>query len=173
MSNFAIALQVVLQHEGGLSNVQHDFGGVSNCGISSQLLASYLKQPVPASQIIALDQKTISDIYKKLFWDPMNLDSVTDQNLATVLFDLAVLLGVPRVSGFIQEVLNLHVDNILGSHSIAAINQFVSGDWLACEVIFQAQLRFAEDCVKDTSQLKFIDGWLRRSQNLLGLVFKH
>jgi lysozyme family protein len=173
MADFQISLQIVLLHEGGISNVAADKGGVTNSGISSQLLASYLKQPVSTNQIIALSPDTISDIYRKLFWDEMNLSSLRDQNLATVLFDLAVLMGVPRVVCFVQEVLNLHPDGILGSHTVSSINQFVSAEWLACEVIFQAQIRFGEDCVRDQSQLEFIDGWLKRSQNLLGLVIQH
>lgn len=171
MADFDQALKVVLLHEGGYINDPSDLGRATNMGITAATLATFLKQPVSAAQVSKITLEQASDIYKQAYWDESNLSSVNNQELATVIMDLSVLMGVPTCIRYIQEILNITEDGILGSASIAAINQFVSSDWLAIELICATENHFIKICLNNPNQLKFILGWFSRIHDLIRIVF--
>lgn len=171
MADFAIAIKVVLQHEGNFINNIHDSGGITNMGITARTLASYLKAPVSVDQMKALTIEQASHIYETAFWDELNLDSIQSQALATIIMDLAVVMGPSTIVKMIQEILHLTEDGILGSHTVASINQFTDPKWLAIELICEAQNRFSEICYRDEPQIQFLTGWLHRSHDLIKIIF--
>lgn len=170
MAVFEEALPILIRHEGTFVNDPADAGGATNFGISARTLAAYLHQPVSVDQMKLLSQAQAADIYKKGYWDSMNLDFVKDQTLATIIFDMAVLVGSPTVVEFIQESLGMHPDRILGSHTIASINGYVSSQWLGLKIIEKCQNHFIEICVAMNDQIKFLAGWTKRTQDLLELL---
>lgn len=173
MADFNLALPIVLRHEGGFSNNENDVGGPTSYGISAQLLSAYLGQHVSVDQMKVLTLEEAGHIYKKLFWDTMSLDFISNQNLAAIIFDQSVLNGVPLAVQFIQEILNLPVDKILGSHTVDAINSYVSATWLSAQFIYRCQKHFIEICETNHTQDAFLLGWISRSQNLLDLLIDH
>jgi hypothetical protein len=85
------------------------------------------------SQNIAL-QHNIEKLYKANYWDTVNLDKVTDQQLANNLFDCSVNQGEGRARRFMQIACNyvitsqkstitpLIIDNQIGQTTLLAFN---------------------------------------------------
>ena len=85
------------------------------------------------SQNIAL-QHNIEKFYKTNYWDAVNLDNVTDQQLANNLFDCSVNQGEGRARRFMQMACNyvaasqkstiksLIIDGQIGSATLLAFN---------------------------------------------------
>lgn len=137
MGNWDEAIKVILKHEGGWVSNPADPGGETNWGISTLIIKrenitaaelgvdpatmyqpNYLK-PMKVDAAIAL--------YKKLFWDRYKYEQLSDQMVATKVFDCSVNCGPGRAHKMAQQAANkcgqsLTVDGILGPKSIAAIN---------------------------------------------------
>jgi hypothetical protein len=91
------------------------------------------KMDILLSQNIAL-QHNIEKFYKANYWDTVNLDSVTDQQLANNLFDCSVNQGEGRARRFMQIACNyviasqksiikpLIIDSQIGPTTLSAFN---------------------------------------------------
>ena len=144
MSNFKHAMLTVLQHEGGLVNDSADPGGITNYGISLRYLRGLAQQnpdlltlydvnhdgQIDATDIRSMTQQEATDIYKTQWWDKNNYGLITDQALATKIFDLAVNVGNATANKFLQKAVNqvnghsvLLIDGIIGPQTIALINK--------------------------------------------------
>jgi len=69
----------------------------TNHGISAPVLSRYLGRTATRADMEALPYATALQIYRTLYWNPLQLDLLTDQQLALLLYDGAVNQG-PRVA---------------------------------------------------------------------------
>lgn len=121
MANFDEAIQIILDNEGGYVNDPDDAGGETYMGISrkahpkskiwqyvdkltakyktNKTITKYLKQNAEVT-------KLVKDIYKKSYWNPLNLDKEKSQRLANQLFDNAVNMGVAKTKEMFNRVRN-------------------------------------------------------------------
>jgi hypothetical protein len=91
--NFDKAIKFTLKWEGGET---YDTGGHTKYGIS--------KRGHPDVDIKNLTLAQAKAIYKKDYWDKLNLDEIRFGNAwAVVVFDTAVNLGVGRVSSWVKD----------------------------------------------------------------------
>lgn len=131
MSHFDEALVHVVSLEGGYSNDPADSGGETNRGITVAVAraAGY------AGKMIDMTPLDARDIYRKRYWNALNLDTISalDFSLALKLFDAGVNVGVKKAGEWVQRALNVlnnegvywpdvTVDGVLGSNTIAALN---------------------------------------------------
>jgi len=124
MEVFDQAFAVVIGHEGSYGAVQADPGnwtggrcGVGKCrgtnwGISA---ASY-----PQLDIRSLTQAQAQDIYRRDYWDRAGCGRLPPP-LALLVFDAAVNNGAGRASRWLQAVLGVPQDGILGPATLAAL----------------------------------------------------
>jgi len=165
MGNFEKAVKVVLEHEGGYVFNPHDPGGETKYGIS--------KRSYPHLDIKNLTEDEAKEIYRRDFWNKMNLDEICD-DLATEVFDFAVNAGIRQASIFLQKAYNKIVkvvnpfenflveDGIIGPKTIASISSMCQ-EWekgLLCvyralEVDYYLEISYK-------SAGKFLKGWLNR-----------
>lgn len=91
MEYFKQALELVLDHEGGYSNHKDDKGGETNYGIT-KLQAVECGYHGDMKQI---PMDVVERIYKKHYWDIMELDSVAEYSpeLAIEMFESGVNVG--------------------------------------------------------------------------------
>lgn len=132
MADFEPAVQLTLQNEGGFFHNQVT-GEVVNYGVTLAFASGcgYCSATDDAF-IQNLTQQQAIGIYKTRFWDPHNLGSINDQNLANKTFDLTVNMGpgdknVEGALTLLQHAVcdcggNCAIDGILGPQSIAGIN---------------------------------------------------
>lgn len=174
MSDFQQAVQVVLKHEGGYNYILGDHGGPTNYGISlryAKTLGLMLDidgdGDVDIDDIKKLPWDKAVETYRVAWWDKYNYGRITNQLVATKVFDMAVNMG-PKASGVLVQRAcnscgaNLVVDGQLGLQSFGAINSLPYAPLL--KGIKEQQLGFYQAIVRrDPTQMKFMRGWADRA----------
>jgi type VI secretion system secreted protein VgrG len=170
MADFEPAVQLTLQNEGGffhnavtgeVVNYGVTLAFASGCGYCSATDDDFIKN---------LTQQQAIDIYKKHFWDPHNLGSINDQNLATKAFDLTVNMGpgdknTEGALTLMQHAVcdcggNCTVDGILGPQSLSAINA-LNAVQLLTAYRARAKTRY-EQIAQNPKLASDLPGWLER-----------
>ena len=109
MADFDLAQTFVHRAEGGYQADPRDAGNYTGgrvgqgelvgtrYGISAPVLARYLGRPITRADMEQLPYATALQIYRTLYWNPLELDRLHDQQLALLLYDGAVNQG-PRLA---------------------------------------------------------------------------
>lgn len=129
MADFSIAYEVVSRAEGGYQRISNDPGNYNslgqlvgtNWGISAPIYEQYLGAPPTEAQMRSMSSATARNIYRNVFWGNIQGDSIRDQNIANILFDGHVNQGFNGIR-FIQDVLGVGVDGVVGPITLNAIN---------------------------------------------------
>jgi len=176
MANFEYAIPKILKHEGGLSDNPHDPGGLTNWGITigfikkDELCQKYFGHPLPVSRddIRNMTQETAVRIYREEIWDPNNYAQVSDDLVATKIFDCTVNMGEKWGETFAQQAANrlgqsIVVDGQIGPKSIAAINVCDPRSFLV-EYCQQQKERYEQLVLHNPNLAVFLKGWLIRAR---------
>ena len=157
MASFDVALEKLLQKEGGWCNVPGDKGGETYCGISSRswpawdgwriiakakIHESYEEGPVAFSKHLAgipTLYGRVCQFYRTNFWSKACADTMP-QALADEMLEQAVNLGVLKAVMFLQKACNalnfrqgqpifkdLAVDGTMGAKTLAALDAVLIG----------------------------------------------
>ena len=136
-SNMVIR-RVVEIKEGGYVNHPHDQGGETNFGITKRVADRYSDNLLAAGfnwsgKMIDMTIDMAVFIYRHEYWDKMWLESIVESNpdVAELLFDIGINVGVKRVIEWWQLVMNalsyrytyfdkLVVDGLVGNKTISA-----------------------------------------------------
>ncbi len=110
--NFEQAFEILLGHEGGISDHRADNGGLTKYGIS--------KKAYPQEDIRALTVERAKEIYLRDYWGPAGCDAVPDQ-VKFDLFDMAVNSGVKSAIRTLQRSVDTTPDGVLGPRTLQAI----------------------------------------------------
>jgi lysozyme family protein len=171
MTNFEKAVQIVLAHEGSrYTDNPNDAGGPTKFGITLPDWLEFYGSDGQASDIQGLTVETATAIYKKLYWDAMNLDLISDFNVALCLFDQGVLQGKGVAIHKIQELVGINSDGVIGPMTANAINK-EPGQKLAFRFIRADLHRYNKIVAGRLSQIEFLDGWDDRLFSLLDYIF--
>lgn len=110
--SFEKAFARTLQFEGSYVNNPADPGGETKYGIS--------KRSYPDLDIAGLTVEDAKSIYKRDFWDAMNLDKFPEI-VAETIFDAAVNSGKRAASIWLQKALEVEADGVIGPKTMAAV----------------------------------------------------
>lgn len=175
MSNFDMAVMIVLKHEGGLSHDENDAGGVTNMGISLRFLKSCdLKYDFDQNGIVdnrEIENLTIDQaklIYLQEFWLKAPFEKINNQNVTNYIFDAAVNMGIEPAVAIAQRAVwaltisrNLADDGILGSKTIEELNH---GGIMLLPPLRAERAAYYKDIVnKFPVRIKELNGWLNRA----------
>lgn len=105
-------MPVLFHHEGGYVDDFRDPGGETNFGIS--------KRAYPKENIRAMTKERAQTIYKRDYWDKIKGDQLPS-GVDVVVFDAAVNSGVSRASKWLQEIVGVKQDGIIGPETIKAV----------------------------------------------------
>ena len=164
--SFEKALEKVLVREGGYVNNPVDRGGPTNKGITIHTLSDYIGRTASIEEIQYIEDSTVEDIYRAKYWDKLALDFIDYEPLAHALFDQAINRGVRQVAKEIQRLVNVKDDGFVGALTLAAINEKLGRD-LTVEFVKKSQLYYCRLVKNDPSQSIFLDGWMKRTHELL------
>ena len=100
-------------------------------------------------------------IFKSGFWDKWKADEIKSQAIANLVVDWVWTSGKYGIK-YVQRILGVVDDGIVGAKTIAALNGYKSQKDLFGK-IWARRKKFFEDIVKNNpSQKVFIKGWIRR-----------
>ncbi len=126
INRFSASLDVVLGHEGGVSDRPEDPGGFTVRGITLGFLRRFGLDPnndgvIDRRDLIGMSDVAIANIYRAKIWLPAQCDRLAP-GLDLAVFDAAVNLGHPRALKLLQKALRVKPDGIIGDISRRAIN---------------------------------------------------
>ncbi len=144
----------LLKREGGFVNDPRDSGGRTNFGIAEK------SNPEAWADGKVTEDEARSIYFNKYVKGP-GFDRITDSSLMAQLVDFGVNSGPSIAIQKLQTVLRVTVDGILGKETLAALSSRDArevGNLLVGERIKM----IGRICVKNPSQLAFLNGWLNR-----------
>jgi lysozyme family protein len=167
---FEIALQFVLEHEGELANHPYDRGGLTYRGIARNAWPHW-----EGWKYIDKGEKPPLELVRKFyydnFWVPLKCDSLPPP-IAIFLFDSAVGSGHSIPTRWLQKAIGAKPDGIVGNETIQKA-QKASPQAVVDSMLRQRMLLYANIVRHDRRQNVFLYGWLRRTMNLVDLVYRH
>ncbi|MFZ6726149.1 glycoside hydrolase family 108 protein [Undibacterium sp. MH2W] len=146
--NFDICINRLLGNEGSYVNDPSDPGGETNWGIS--------RRSYPMVDIKNLTKAQASMIYKRDFWDVVQLDDAP-LGIANQLLDFAVNSGLQTAIRALQRAVGVADDGVLGAFSKQAIAKMQSHDIVMR--LLAERIIFMTNCKNFDSDGK---GWMRR-----------
>lgn len=154
-----------------IENVPGDPGGLTAYGLTfgdiNRYFTKFVGRPATIEDVKGMNDGLAMRIFNALYWLPLGLDKVINDNVATVILDQCVLRGEGYIKK-IQSILGVSADGIVGPKTIAAINgerpnALIDAIEKDCE-------KFYNDLEgRNHSLLKFLKGWLNRCRRLLKL----
>jgi len=194
MADFELALQKVLDDEGGYSNQASDLGGETLFGISRKAnpdwagwrTVDYMRNDPMFPGVVQNDPRLrnmAADLYRKQYWSKVDGDWVSDQRLAEILFSIGVNMSPKVAIRFLQDGLNFFshggmsyvltvVDGLCGPLTRQASNNYLGDavnkqdalDRLAWYVTGRWVSRYGEIVRIHPGQSKNAKGWLDRTR---------
>ena len=181
MADFKVAYENTSKVEGGYANDKHDSGGETWKGISRnneknwdgwRIVDAYKKLPnFPTNLNNSHElQSEVLSVYKKNYWDALNLDFISDQRMANELYDTGVNMGIGTAGKFLQRVLNvatktnLVIDGKIGSKTIGVFNALSDKDKYMVWKLFNCLQgeRYISICEANPTQERFLHSWANR-----------
>lgn len=136
----------------GYVNDPVDTGGETKFGIA--------KRANPSVNIARLTWDQAKQIYFDKYWLAGNCDELPPK-IAIIHFDACINHGVSRAKKMLQESIGTKADGIIGPLTLTAIHN--RSQDLVVKNYAQIRRNFYHNIVKNNaSQSRFINGWLRR-----------
>lgn len=154
--NFERSLALVLKHEGGFVNHPADPGGATNKGITIATFRRYVKKNGTVADLKAITDAQVAFTYRKQYWDAVrggDLPSGVDY----AVFDFGVNSGPSRAIKFLQRVVGVEQDGMIGPATLRAVNAKNAADVI--EGLCDARMKFLRGL---GTWGTFGRGWTRR-----------
>jgi lysozyme family protein len=187
MADFEQALRKVLRHEGvqfdannnpifgktGYVNHPDDPGGETNYGVIKRVAveAGY------TDPLATIPYTEVLRIYRDKYWNLINGDDISDQQIAEEMFDTGVNMGMGTVIKFVQRILNvlnakgtkypdIAVDGAMGPGTVATLKTCLGcAPWYKDAILVALDslqaVRYIELAEKNVKLESFLPGWLR------------
>ena len=155
-------VEAILRREGGWSNHSADRGGPTMMGITLKTLTEWRQRPVTEDELRALTETEAKAIYVARYLTEPHLDRIHDPYVLSLAFDCSINHGPIRVIRWLQKIVGVVDDGILGPQSEIAINSYepVRLYWK----LLRRRVEFYGEIIsRDHSQAVFALGWLRRA----------
>ena len=162
----------ILEREGGYVNHRDDLGGPTNYGITLETLREYNRTIGHDSDDFSSDETTLYDlqylpvekaraIYRQNYITGPKFDQLATGSLLEEIVDAGVNHGPGRVVGWIQDIVGVTADGIVGKDTIRAVMKV---DEVRLYFAFLARrIRYyGEITAARPRNVSFIKGWLNR-----------
>lgn len=170
---FLLALDFIIKWEGGLSDDDNDYGGITNIGITQDSYDMFCQVTSRPSKLVKdLTEIDVVDFY----WLDRYIPSCANKlpyPLSLVVFDTSVLFSVGASFSFINEYLFNKPSDYSSKGIDVLIQQLKEGKSVVdiasgiCDCREKEHRRVTD---KDISQDVFLDGWLNRLNDLRTII---
>jgi len=174
MTAFDYAFDMTLGLEGGYSDDPDDRGGKTKYGITEAVFGDAIRRGIISpirADIRELSLEEAKAIYRKDYWDRLQLGEVKDATIAAEIFDTAVNMGRMAATLICQRALNylgedVDEDGVMGRMTIAAVNRWCKKDARALFVCLNGFqfMQYVKIVNGNETQKKFARGWTKRVQ---------
>jgi len=154
--SFERAVSHVLKSEGGLSDHKADPGGATNRGITRATLGRWRGRPATRDEVMALTEVEAKQIYRKFYWDRVKGDDLP-AGVDLAVFDFGVNSGNERAAKYLQALVGVPADGIIGPATIKAVNKLEPAF-----VVRELMRRRLDYLAKLSTWPVFGKGWRRR-----------
>lgn len=120
--NFDACLKEVLLHEGGYVNHPSDPGGRTNLGVTQRTYEDWVGYKVNEAIMRKLTVDHVRTLYKVKYWDAIHCDDLP-VGLDLCVFDFGVNAGTGRAARYLQRMVGVAEDGILGPRTMSALKQ--------------------------------------------------
>lgn len=157
-SNFETSTGWALIHEGGYVNNPKDPGGATNKGVTQETYDGYRDRMSKQRQSVrSITMTEVMSIYKTQYWDRIFGDALP-AGLDYAMYDFSINSGPSRAVKFLQEILGVKVDGVMGNITLGAIQRHDDISGLIQELCLKRL-----NWMKRLSTFKtFGKGWTRR-----------
>lgn len=140
----------------GYVNIKEDTGGLTKYGIA--------KNANPEVDVQNLNLAGAMEIYERKYWNVAKCEQLV-YPVSIMHFDCAVNMGVGRAAKFLQQAVGAVQDGIIGPKTIDAVN--CTNPAVVIEKYAAArEARYNGIVAANPSQAKFLNGWLRRNNEV-------
>lgn len=155
---FDEAFDALLKHEGGFSNHAADPGGKTRFGVTEAVA----RREGYRGDMRDYPLDEAKRVYQKLYWNALRLDDLRSE-FRFDLFDAGVNSGVAQTVRWMQRIVGVTVDGLLGPRTLSAVNNSDAAKFLAKfngqRLLFMTSL---------STWPSFGRGWARRiAENLM------
>lgn len=169
MSRFDDCMHFICDAEGGYVDDPLDRGGATNCGITEKTYHDWLvKHGKDVKPVKEMTDNEMHDIYKELYWVsdlPVGLD--------LLVFDSGVQHGRGRAIKWLQGLVGVATDGIIGDDTRYHVNQYIlreGKNTLINKYLDKRQQFYDAIVVADPTQKRFKHGWDNRMTKLKGAI---
>jgi len=128
IENFQASLAQILKSEGGYVNDPRDPGnalpggrlGSTNLGCTQRVWEAFVGREVTQDDMRALTPADVAPLYKAQYWDKVKGDQLP-AGLDYALFDAAINSGPGQAGKWLQQVLDVQADGVIGPGTLAAV----------------------------------------------------
>lgn len=143
-------------------HVAGDSGGDTKFGLTNEDLHEYkLHNSIDIGSVKDLTEQQAGVILKKLYWDFMKGDYITNQSLCEYIVDGGLNQGRILIAKYVQSILNTTPDGLIGSVTLNMINQ-CNQPYLFQKLHDKRVERYDSIVKNNPSQSKFYKGWINR-----------
>ena len=160
MAKYTKVIQKILKWEGGyVSDPADTDGGCTMKGVTINTYRKFFGKNKCCKDLKTITQAEWDYIFKTGYWDKLRADEIENQSIANLLVDWCWTSGRYGII-LPQRVLGVKDDGIVGSKTLAAINDYPDQKELFWK-LWNRRKRHFEDIAKNGKE-KFLKGWLRR-----------
>lgn len=169
ISGFDIVIPFVLEHEGDRFVRDTSINEVSRRGITLTTYKQYFgRGNIQSIRNITIDEA--SEIYKNLFWDANNLDSIVDigyLRTAIVLMDSEINLGSHRANKFLQSLIGADITGVIDEQTLSHLNSSeLTDSELYIKLIYKRRQYYSQLIARREVFRKYRNGWNNRLDDI-------
>lgn len=124
MANHKTLAPFVRYYEGGFVNDKDDPGGATMRGVTLATFRSIFGKNKTVSDLKNITDSQWNTIFKKYYWDKCKADQIDNQSVANMLVDWCWHSGAGNSIPYIQRIVGVKADGIIGNATITAINRY-------------------------------------------------
>jgi lysozyme family protein len=170
MADISFLAPKILKWEGLFVDDPLDRGGATNMGVTigTWRRVGYDKDgdgDIDVDDLRLLTKEdVVNRVLKPAYWDKWRADDIDNQSIADLLVDWVWGSGVWGIR-YPQRVLGVRDDGVVGPVTLAAVNGYPDQRELFGRLWERRRLHFESIVVKDSSQGRFLRGWLNRLED--------
>lgn len=163
MKKFEDYLNVILKQEGGdkYHEVEGDPGGATRFGISLRFYRT-IKPDATKDDIRNLTYPEASEIYKKYFYNAVNLPSIENELLRLHVFSHGVNRGMAKAIKLLQKIVGAEPTGNLGKTTAMMVNSERDQPGLVQGYAAARKVDYEKVVANNPTLKKFLMGWFNR-----------